>query len=258
MSSLSPSTPPVLAPDTLAGQVALVTGASRGIGLAIAKRLVAAGASVMLSARKLGPLHEAADGIAGDVDVFAANAGDPDAAQSCVAATVERFGSLDVLVNNAATNPASGPLVETELSAFDKIIQVNLRGPLVWTSAAVEAWMGEHGGSVVNIASVGGIRFEAGLGAYNVGKAGLLHMTKILGVELGPKIRVNAVAPGLVRTEFARSLWEPREEQIARRLPLRRIGEPTDIADAVVFLASPGASWMTGQTLVLDGGATVA
>lgn len=249
---------PALAPDTLAGRVALVTGASRGIGRSIVERLVAAGANVMLSARKAEPLAEAVAEIGPNTASFAANAGDPDAAEAAVAATVERFGAIDILVNNAATNPASGTLVETQLSAFDKIIEVNLRGPLVWSAAAVRAGLAERSGSIVNIASVGGLRFEAGLGAYNVGKAGLIHMTKILAVELGPDVRVNAVAPGLVRTEFARSLWEPREERIARRLPLGRIGEPNDIADAVAFLASPAASWITGQVLAIDGGATVA
>src|SRR5699024_2465012 len=165
---------PVIAPGTLEGRVALVTGASRGIGLAIVRRLVAAGASVMLTARKPDALAAASESIDGDTAYFAANAGDPEAADAAVAATVERFGAIDILVNNAATNPASGTLVETELSAFDKIIQVNLRGPLVWSAAAVRAGIGERGGSIVNISSVGGIRFEAGLCAYNVGKAGLV------------------------------------------------------------------------------------
>lgn len=255
---IDPQRIPTLAPGTLDGRVALVTGASRGIGLAIVERLTAAGARVMLSARTEETLQAAASSIDGETATFAANAGDPDAAEAAVRATVERFGEIDILVNNAATNPASGDLVDTELSAFDKIIQVNLRGPLVWTAAAMRAGLASRSGSVVNISSVGGLQFEAGLGAYNVGKAGLIHMTKVLAVELGPDVRVNAVAPGLVRTDFARSLWETREEQVARRLPLKRIGEPQDIADAVAFLASPGASWMTGQVIAIDGGATVA
>jgi NAD(P)-dependent dehydrogenase (short-subunit alcohol dehydrogenase family) len=242
----------------LDGKVALVTGASRGIGRATAEALATAGAKVMLSSRKQADLEAAADGIDGDTSVFVANAGDPEAASACVEATVARFGSVDILVNNAATNPYMGPSIDIDLARYDKTWQVNLRGPLVWTQAAYKASMAERGGAVVNVASAGGMSVERTIGIYNTTKAALIHLTKQLACELGPQVRVNAVAPGLVKTDMARALWEPAEERYAGFLPLRRLGEPADIANAVVFLVSDAASWITGHTLVIDGGALVA
>jgi NAD(P)-dependent dehydrogenase (short-subunit alcohol dehydrogenase family) len=241
----------------LDGRVALVTGASRGIGRAIAAALAAAGARVMLSSRKQDALDEAAAGMEGEVATFAANAGEPDQAEACVAATVDRFGQLDVLVNNAATNPYMGPAIEIDLPRYDKTMQVNLRGPLVWTQLAWRASMAEHGGSVINIASVGGLAVEPSIGVYNTTKAGIIYLTRTLAAELGPGVRVNAIAPGLVKTDMARALWEPNEEALARRLPTARLGEPDDIAGAALFLASDLSSWITGHTLVVDGGALV-
>ena len=242
----------------LDGKVALVTGASRGIGRATAEALAAAGAKVMLSSRKQADLDAAADGIDGETAVFVANAGDPEAASACVEATVARFGSVDILVNNAATNPYMGPSIDIDLARYDKTWQVNLRGPLVWTQAAYKASMAERGGAVVNVASAGGMSVERTIGIYNTTKAALIHLTKQLAGELGPQVRVNAVAPGLVKTDMARALWEPAGERFAALLPLRRLGEPADIANAVVFLVSDAASWITGHTLVIDGGALVA
>jgi NAD(P)-dependent dehydrogenase (short-subunit alcohol dehydrogenase family) len=242
----------------LDGKVALVTGASRGIGRATAAALGAAGAKVMLSSRKQADLEVAAAEIDGDTDVFVANAGDPDAARACVDATVARFGSVDILVNNAATNPYMGPSIDIDLSRYDKTWQVNLRGPLVWTQAAYKASMAERGGAVVNVASVGGMSVEGTIGIYNTTKAALIHLTKQLAGELGPQVRVNAVAPGLVKTDMARALWEQHGDAFAAHLPLRRLGEPEDIARAIVFLVSDAASWITGHTLVIDGGAMVA
>jgi NAD(P)-dependent dehydrogenase (short-subunit alcohol dehydrogenase family) len=242
----------------LDGKVALVTGGSRGIGRAIAHRFAESGANVMLSARKAEALADAAasmTGLVGEVAWYAANVGDPEAAQRCVEATVDRFGSLDVLVNNAATNPYFGPLMEIDLSRAEKTVQVNQEAALVWTQCAWRASMAQRGGSVVNLSSVGGFSVERGIGWYNVTKAALAHLTRQLAYELGPGVRVNALAPGLVRTDFARALWEPAGDAIARRLPLQRLGEPDDIAKAALFVASDAASWMTGQVLVVDGGA---
>jgi NAD(P)-dependent dehydrogenase (short-subunit alcohol dehydrogenase family) len=241
----------------LEGRVALVTGASRGIGRAIAAGLAESGAKVMLSSRKQDALDAAAARMDGDVATFAANAGDPEQAEACVAATVERFGKVDVLVNNAATNPYMGPAIDIDLPRYDKTFQVNLRGPLVWTQLAHRLSMAEHGGSVINIASIGGLAVEPSIGVYNTTKAAIIYLTKTLAAELGPKVRVNAIAPGLVKTDMARALWEPNEEALARRLPTRRLGEPDDIAGAAVFLASDLAGWITGHTLVVDGGALV-
>ena len=241
----------------LEGKVALVTGASKGIGLAIARALAAEGVQVMLSSRKEDALRAAVDGDAGAAFVVA-NAREPSDAHAAVAATMDRFGALDILVNNAATNPYIGRTVEIDLPRYNKTHQVHLRGPLVWTQAAWGAWMEANGGVVINIASVGGVTYGGQLGIYDNTKAALIHLTVHLAVELAPSVRVNRVAPGLVKTDFARALWEPNEQDVSESRPLRRIGMPQDIADAVVFLASDRSSWMTGQRLVVDGGATLA
>jgi NAD(P)-dependent dehydrogenase (short-subunit alcohol dehydrogenase family) len=244
----------------LAGQVALVTGASKGIGRAIAASFADAGAAVLLSSRKQDGLDDAAAAIraatpGAEVTTYAANAGDPEQAAACVAACVEQLGSLDILVNNAATNPSMGATIDAELGAWDKTFQVNVRGTFVWTQLAWRAWMRDHGGSVINLSSIGGLRGDAAIGVYNTTKAAIVHLTRILALELGPGVRVNAIAPGLVKTDFARALWEPAGDEVAAGLPLRRLGEPDDIAHAARFLAGPGASWITGHTLVVDGGA---
>ncbi len=239
------------------GKVALVTGASKGIGRAIAATFAASGASVMLSSRKQDALDEAASMMQGTTATFAANAGDPEQAKACVDATIERFGRIDVLVNNAATNPYMGPSIDIDLGRYDKTMQVNLRGPLVWTQLAWNAWLRDNGGAVINIASVGGIGIEPSIGIYNTTKAALIYLTRTLATELAPRVRVNAIAPGLVKTDMARALWEPNEEAMAKRIPLRRLGEPDDIGRAALFLATDLSSWITGHTLVVDGGALV-
>ncbi len=239
----------------LDGRVALVTGSSRGIGLAIAREMARSGARVMISSRKADALEAAVATIDGEAAWTVANAGDPDDAAACVAATVERFGAVDVLVNNAATNPYMGRTIDIDRPRLDKTISVNWAGPLVWTQLAWQAWMQEHGGSVLNIASIGGLSVETSIGAYNATKAALLHLTRTLAAELAPGVRVNAIAPGLVKTDMARALWEPNEDAMARFLPMQRLGEPADIANAATFLASDHASWITGSTFVVDGGA---
>jgi NAD(P)-dependent dehydrogenase (short-subunit alcohol dehydrogenase family) len=240
----------------LDGKVALVTGASRGIGRAIAAAYAEAGARVLISSRKQDALEEAAKGMTGEVDVFAANAGEPDQAAACVAFCTERFGGIDVLVNNAATNPYMGPLMGIDVPRAEKTVRVNQQGVLVWTQEAYKAGLAEgDGGAVINIASVGGLSVESTIAYYNVTKAAVLHLTRQLAGELAPRVRVNAIAPGLVKTDMARALWEPNEGAIAAHTPLRRLGEPRDIAAAALFLASDAASWITGQTLIVDGGA---
>ena len=246
---------------TLEGQTALITGASRGIGLAMAERFLAAGANVMLSSRKAEDLAASMSGlVAGGADPSkvgwqAAHVGDLEQARACVAGTVARFGGLDILVNNAGTNPYFGPMIDIDVARAQKTFEVNQLAVVLWTSCAVKAGLK---GSVINVASIGGLGVEPGIGWYNVTKAAVLHITKQLAFELAPDIRVNALAPGLVKTKLARALWEgPGEDRIAAHIPLRRLGLPDDIATAALFLASDAASWMTGQTLVVDGGTTV-
>ncbi|MDA8274529.1 MAG: SDR family oxidoreductase [Actinomycetota bacterium] len=246
----------------LDGRRALVTGASRGIGQAIAAAFFEAGASVLLTSRKEEGLAEAAATIeqgrterSGEVAWHVANVGEPSDAEACVAAAVERFGGIDILVNNAGTNPYYGPLMELDRSRADKTVRVNQSAVVEWTQAAWRAGLAEAGGVVCNVASIGGMSVEPGIGWYNVTKAAVIQLTRQLAAELGPDVRVNALAPGLVKTQLARALWERGEEAISRRLPLRRLGLPEDVARAALFLCSDAASWVTGHTLVVDGGA---
>ncbi|GFG85528.1 SDR family oxidoreductase [Mycolicibacter algericus] len=238
----------------LTGRTAIITGASRGIGLAIGQRLAQAGANVVLTSRDQQSADAAAAQIDGDALGVAAHVAEDDAAQRCVDLTLERFGSIDILVNNAGTNPAFGPLIDQDHGRFAKIFDVNLWGPLLWTSCAVKSWMGEHGGAVVNTASIGGMSSAPLMGMYNATKAALIHLTKQLVLELSPGVRVNAICPGVVRTKLAEVLWQEHEQALSTTMPLGRIGEPVDVADAVAFLVSDAASWITGQTLVVDGG----
>jgi len=241
---------------SLRGKTALVTGASRGIGKAIAKSFVDAGAQVMLTSRKEDALRAAANEMDGETEIFAANAGDIEQGQACVDATMKRFGKIDILVNNAATNPYYGDTLGVDSSRFDKTFQVNLKGPLFWSQAVWNASMQKDPGVILNIASVGGLRAEHGLGVYNLTKAAVIHLTSQLACELG-KTRVVGIAPGLVKTLFASVLIENVGDKLAAALPTKRLGEPQDIANLALFLCSDLASWITGETYVIDGGAGV-
>ncbi|MEU5994040.1 SDR family oxidoreductase [Spirillospora sp. NPDC047418] len=246
----------------LEGRTALVTGASRGIGKAIATAFAAEGANVVLSSRKQEALDEVAKEIGAahpNVGVLAkaAHVGHADEAAACVDAAVAEFGGLDILVNNAGTSPHFGPMAEITPAAAAKTVEVNQFAVVQWTQLALKASLAERGGSVVNIASVGGLITEHGIGYYNATKAAVIHLSRQFAMELAPRVRVNCIAPGLVKTQLARALWEANEAEIGAHMPLGRLGEPEDIANAAVFLAGDASSWMTGQTLVVDGGATI-
>ena len=240
------------------GKAAVITGGSKGIGKGIAKAFVDAGANVLITARKPDVLEAAVAELGPNASWAAGHTGKPEDGERVIAECIERYGSCDVLVNNAATNPYAGPLIEAPLGAWDKTVEVNLRGPLAWSQIAWRQWMKDHSGcSIINIASVGGFSTSADLGLYSVLKAALIHMTKQLAAELAPNVRVNALAPAVIRTDFARILWEGEAGvKAAASYPLQRLGEPEDIGEAALYLTA-GASWMTGQTLVLDGGGLI-
>jgi NAD(P)-dependent dehydrogenase (short-subunit alcohol dehydrogenase family) len=244
----------------LTGRVALVTGASRGIGSAIALALAEQGAQVVLSSRKQADLDEEAARINArfpeQATAVAAHTGRPDDLESLVKTVMERHAHIDILVNNAATNPYFGPVLGAELGAWDKTFEVNLRGVFILTKLVYEAWMEVHGGSIVNVASIGGIRPGVGLGVYNVTKAGVIMLTKQLARELGGKVRVNAVAPGLIKTRFAEALWsnEAILDRVLASNPMGRIGVPDEVAGVVAFLVSDAASYVNGEVVVIDGG----
>ncbi|GAA1892203.1 SDR family oxidoreductase [Lapillicoccus jejuensis] len=241
------------------GRTAIVTGASRGIGLAIAQRLVDEGAKVVVTARKQEALDEAVAALGGPEHALAVagRADDADHQDETIAKAVETFGSADLLVNNTGINPAYGPLMQLDLDAARKIVEVNCIAALSWVQKLHAAWLGEHGGAVVNVASVAGLKPAPGIAFYGASKAMLVHLTEELAVELGPRTRVNAVAPAVVKTRFATALFEGREEEVSAAYPLKRLGEPEDIGSVVAFLLSDDASWITGQTVTIDGGVTL-
>lgn len=242
------------------GRVAIVTGASRGIGLGIARRFVAEGGRVTITARGTDALEAAVAELGEGVALaVAGKADDPAHREEAVGRTLERFGRLDVLVNNTGINPVAGPVAATDPAAFAKTFAVNVAAAAAWVERARSAGLGDHAGAaVVNVASVAGLRPSPPIGVYGASKAALIHLTGQLALELAPRIRVNAVAPAVVKTAFAALLYEGREEQVAAGYPLGRLGVPGDVASAVAFLASDDAGWITGQTLVVDGGLLLA
>src|SRR6266852_3170773 len=245
----------------LAGRIALVTGSSRGIGFAVAEELAGLGARVVMSSRKQPDLDHAVEQINAqhrDAAIgVSAHAGNPTDIERLVTTTMDRLGAIDILVVNAGTNPFMGSIVDIELGAWDKVFEVNVRGALLLVQAVVKAWMYEHGGTIVTIASTAGLHPAAGLGAYGVSKAALIQLTKQLAMELGDHhIRVNAVAPGTVQTRFAQALWkdEGTGNQLRRLISMGRVGQPAEVASSVAFLVSDAASYINGAVLTIDGG----
>ena len=243
----------------LAGHVAVVTGASRGIGFAIAQRFVAEGAKVCITGRDATALDTAVKDLGGsDVAIGVAGKGDnADHRAEVVDTVLGAFGPVTLLVNNIGINPAYGPLGTLDLGAARKMLDVNVLGTLGWVQESLRGGLADSGGSIVNISSISGIRPSPGIAFYGVTKAALIHLTEELAVELAPTVRVNAVAPAVVKTRFATALYAGREDEVAATYPLKRLGVPEDVAGTVAFLCSRDAEWITGQTIVIDGGITL-
>jgi NAD(P)-dependent dehydrogenase (short-subunit alcohol dehydrogenase family) len=242
----------------IAGKVAIVTGGSRGIGLAIAQRLASDGARVCITGRREDSLDEALAWFdAGTAIARAGKADDPVHRSDVFDAVAQNYGRLDILINNAGINPFYGRLMDMDLDVARKILDTNLLGTLAWTQAAYQhegLGFASHGGAVVNLSSVTGDVASRGIGMYGISKAAVSHLTRTLAVELAPEIRVNAVSPAVVKTRFSKALYEDDEENVTARYPMARLGTPEDVAQAVAFLVSDEASWVTGQVLTLDGG----
>lgn len=247
----------------LDGKVALITGASKGIGEAMARALAAFGASVVVSSRQ----QEAVDAVteafraAGfEATGIAANMGSIDDIQSLLDKSVEAYGGLDIIINNAATNPVFGPLQNTDERAFDKIIDVNLKGPFELCKRAYPVLQQRGGGSIIHISSIGGLKAESGIGIYSVSKAAIISLTQAMAQDWGADgIRVNAICPGLIKTKFSEALWQDQQihDRFIKRVPLGRIGAPDDIAGLAVYLASDASAYCSGGVYMVDGGYSV-
>ena len=251
-------------PFRLDGKIAIVTGSSRGIGRSIAEHLAAAGAKVVVSSRKLGACEQVAKSIrdaGGDAVAIAANIGDKSQLENLVNQTRKQWGRIDVLVCNAASNPFYGPMAQLPDDAFNKILQNNIVSNHWLANLVLPEMAQRKDGAVIIVSSIGGLKGTSVLGAYAISKAADMQLARNLAMEWGPfNIRVNCIAPGLVKTDFARALWENPEilQRYEAQTPLRRIGEPDDIGGVAVFLASRAAAFITGQTIVADGGVTIA
>jgi NAD(P)-dependent dehydrogenase (short-subunit alcohol dehydrogenase family) len=241
----------------LGNKVAIITGGSRGIGFAIAKKFIAEGAQAMITGRQETSLKKARDELGRTTLTMTGDAADEDHANECIDAVMRHFGRVDILVNNAAMDVQSEPTISMPRADFEATLRLNLSAPLFWSQAVWKAHMKEHGGVILNISSLGGFNLYPNMGAYLTSKAGLIHLTKTLAAETGPRVRVNAIAPGLIKTEMSSSAWRNHEERWSRRLPMERLGEADDVAASALFLASEDSSWITGETLIIDGGTAV-
>jgi NAD(P)-dependent dehydrogenase (short-subunit alcohol dehydrogenase family) len=244
---------------SLKQRTAIVTGASRGIGLAVAQRLVADGARVVITGRTQETLDQAVETLGGQENALAVagKAADPEHRAKVIETAVAAYGSVDLLVNNTGINPIYGSLLDVDSAVAAKMVDTNVLAAIAWVKACRDAWMGEHGGAVVNLSSVAGLAPSPGIGWYGATKAMLSRVTMELAIELAPAIRINAVAPAVVKTKFAGALYEGREDEVAASYPLQRLGRPEDVASLVWFLLSDESSWITGQTITIDGGLTL-
>ena len=239
----------------LSGKVALITGASRGIGYGVAEALVARGDRVVITGRTEDALKEAVEQLGAERAVYVAGkAHDEEHQRVAVERAMDAFGRIDYLVNNAGTNPVFGPIADLDLNVARKVFETNVISALGFAQRTWHAWQKDNGGAIVNIASVAGLAPSPFIAAYGVSKAALINLTQQLAHEFAPKVRVNAIAPAVVKTQFAKALYEGREAEAAAAYPLARLGVPSDIGGAAAFLTSEQSDWVTGQTLVVDGG----
>jgi dehydrogenase/reductase SDR family protein 4 len=244
----------------LDGKVALITGASKGIGAAMARGLAESGAQVVLSSRKLEAVDATAQALRDDgLDAIgiAANMGNLDDIHALVEQTVDRYRGIDIIINNAAANPVYGPLQDTDMGAFDKIVDINLKGPFELCKTAYPILKQRGGGSIIHISSIGGLRPESGIGIYSVSKAAIINLTRAMAQDWGTdNIRVNAICPGLIKTRFSEALWKDpaTQQRFVNQIPLGRIGEPEDLAGLAVYLASDASNYCSGGIYMVDGG----